>query len=90
MELGYAYQVAVKVPELCKVELVGMNDLFQGFSMFSSVCANLSKIVPLDNTPSLLFHFSLALCSSYINFFQIVLRYVGGLGLLGTSLGFFY
>jgi len=26
--LGYVYQATVDVPESCKVELVGMNDLF--------------------------------------------------------------
>ncbi len=64
----------INAPELCKVELVRMNDLFQGFSTFFIIRVELSRIVPPNNTPSLLFRYTFVLYSRYINFYQIVYR----------------
>ncbi len=57
--MGYVYQAAVNVPESCKVELVGMKDLFQGFSCFDAnppifLCRLAQRILHGDVPESLL------------------------------------
>ncbi len=51
MELGYVYQAAVNVPKSCKVELVGMNDLFQGlFTFFFRSCESFKDSTSQQHT----------------------------------------